>query len=220
MKVLIADDHWMIRASLKHAIARLNQSLETFDAASFEQAGDLLRSNPDIDLMFIDLVMPGNSEFEGLRSLRARYPDIPIAVISVYEDREHVVQAISEGVIAYIPKSAEGPELLRALTLVLNGGVYFPRDILQGGRLRGGGLPVAVEEDEASTPGTLTTREDQVLKLVGMGRSNSDIATQLALSPNTVRVHLRNISLKLKLRERADLVAYCAGQATAGRGAN
>ena len=134
MKVLIVDDHWMIRASLKHAIEKLDATLESLEAGSFKEASDALQNTPDIDLMLIDLVMPGYSDLDGLRSLRANYPDIPIVVISVHEDREHVLQAISQGVIGYIPKSAEGAELLHALTLVLNGGVYFPRDILQGNR--------------------------------------------------------------------------------------
>ncbi|MBB4653356.1 DNA-binding NarL/FixJ family response regulator, partial [Aminobacter niigataensis] len=125
MKILIADDHWMIRASLKHAISNLDSSLETVDASTFDEAMELLNIHHDIELMLFDLVMPGLSEFDGLSTLRARYPDIPIAVISVHEDRNRILRAIEEGVIAYIPKSAGGDELAKALTLVVNGGVYF-----------------------------------------------------------------------------------------------
>lgn len=213
MKILIADDHWMIRESLKHAICNLDSSLETVDASTFGEAVNLLSAHPDIDLMLFDLVMPGLSEFEGLSTLRARYPDIPIAVISVHEDRSYVLRAIEEGVIAYIPKSAGGQELVKALTLVLNGGVYFPRDILQGSRL-GNTLPTevlsSVKLPEASP--ILTTREDEILTLVVSGHSNAAIAKELGLSPNTVRVHLRNASLKLNIKDRADFVAYKAAR--------
>lgn len=208
MKVLIADDHWMIRSSLKQAIEKLNASLEIIDVASFEEASDYLKAHPDIDLMFVDLVMPGLSEFEGLRSLRANYPDIPIAVVSVHEDREHVVHAIAEGVIAYIPKSAGGAEFINALTLVLNGGVYFPREILQGGRLHSP-LPVnlgrskpAPQPRERNLP-ILTTREDQVLELAKRGMSNASIAERLGLSASTVRVHIHNLGLKINLKDRS-----------------
>lgn len=210
MKVLIADDHWMIRSSLKRAIEQLNASLEIIDAASFEEASDLLNKHPDIDLMFIDLVMPGLSEFEGLRSLRANYPDIPIAVVSVHEDRDHIVHAIAEGVIAYIPKSAGGAEFINALTLVLNGGVYFPREILQGGRLHSP-LPLSTEQNKAGPPPRgrnlpiLTTREDQVLELLKRGVSNAGIAEQLGLSASTVRVHIHNLGLKINLKDRSKL---------------
>lgn len=213
MKILIADDHWMIRASLKHAISVLDRSLETVDASTFDEAMALLSAHHDIDLMLFDLVMPGLSEFEGLSTLRARYPDIPIAVISVHEDRNRVLRAIEEGVIAYIPKSAGGDELVKALTLVVNGGVYFPRNILQGNRF-GNALPIASEADakppDASS--ALTAREEQILDLVVKGRSNIAIAEDLGLSPNTVRVHLRNASLKLNIKDRAELAAYKSAQ--------
>lgn len=210
MKILIADDHWMIRESLKHAICNLDSSLETVDASTFGEAVDVLNAHADIDLMLFDLVMPGLSEFEGLSILRARYPDIPIAVISVHEDRDHVLRAIEEGVIAYIPKSAGGQELVKALTLVLNGGVYFPRDILQGSRL-GNTLPTDTSSTiKPSETSILTAREDEILDLVVSGHSNTAIAKELGLSPNTVRVHLRNASLKLNIKDRADFVAYKA----------
>lgn len=220
MKVLIVDDHWMIRSSLKQAFETIDPSLQTLDAASVKAASEMLTLHPDVDLMFIDLVMPGLSDLDALRSLRRQYPDIPIAVISVHEDRDHIMQAISEGAIGYIPKSAEGAELLRALTLVLTGGVYFPRDILQNSPRS---QPLATDRPKVNTqPGvtsspTLTTREDQVLDLILLGRTNNDIAQELGLSPNTVRVHLRNLSLKLNLKDRNEIAAYRAAQQASSR---
>jgi DNA-binding NarL/FixJ family response regulator len=213
MKVLIADDHWMIRASLKHAMSSIDSSVETVDAESFQEASERLAQHLDIELMLIDLVMPGLSGLDGLRTLRASYPDIPIAVISVHEDRDHVLQAISEGVIAYIPKSAAGAELVRALSLVLNGGVYFPRDILQGSRLR---MELPSSQSNGNLYGELgaelTTREHQILDRLSQGFSTNSIATYLGLSPNTVRVHLRNANLKLKIKDRAQLKAFLASR--------
>ncbi len=222
MKVLIVDDHWMIRSSLKQAFETIDPSLETLDAANAKAASEMLTLHPDVDLMFIDLVMPGLSDLDALRSLRSHYPDIPVAVISVHEDRDHIMQAISEGAIGYIPKSAEGAELLRALALVLNGGVYFPRDILQGGRSNPSSQleRTGIETQPGAIPtSTLTTREDQVLELINLGRSNNDIARELGLSPNTVRVHLRNLSLKLNLKDRTEIAAAyrSAQQATSRR---
>ncbi|MFG1465658.1 response regulator transcription factor [Xanthobacter sp. DSM 24535] len=206
MKVLIADDHWMIRASLKYAMKSVGIAFEPLEASNFQEAMDIVRANPDIELMLIDLVMPGLSEFEGLRTLRSRYPDIPIAVISVHEDREHVLQAISEGVIGYIPKSADGAELLKGLTTVLNGDVYFPRDVLQGSRHHRG--PGTEARRDADKPATLTAREDEVLELIAQGLSNFNIAEELGMSPNTVRVHLRNIGRKLNLKDRSEFISY------------
>jgi DNA-binding NarL/FixJ family response regulator len=213
MKVLIADDHWMIRASLKQAISSIDSTLQIVDASSFDEATNMLAEHHDIDLMLIDLVMPGFSDLDGLRRLRSSYPDVPVAVISVHEDRDHVLRAISEGVIAYIPKSAEGAELLRALSLILNGGVYFPRDILQGNSFRSqlpDSKPAASEAAEPSV--ALTSREEQIFLLLGEGRSTSAVAKELGLSPNTVRVHLRNMNLKLNIKTRDELRSFLAAR--------
>ena len=213
MKVLIADDHWMIRASLKHAMSGIDSSVETVDAESFQEASEKLAQHFDIDLMLIDLVMPGLPGLDGLRTLRASYPDIPIAVISVHEDRDHVLQAISEGVIAYIPKSAAGAELIRALSLVLNGGVYFPRDILQGNRIRAELPALQTNGSSYNALGAeLTSREHQILDRLSQGLSTSAIASDLGLSPNTVRVHLRNANLKLNIKDRTQLKSFLASR--------
>lgn len=208
MKVLIADDHWMIRASLKHALNSIDPGFRPLEAASFPEALDTLRDNPDTELMLIDLVMPGCSEFNGLRSLRKNYPDIPIAVISVHENKEHVLKSIADGVIGYIPKSTEGAELMNALSRVLKGDVYFPRDILQGTPHRPRAAAAAKEEKAIPELTPLTSREASVLSLVSDGHSNAEIAKELGMSPSTVRVHMRNIGRKLNLKTRSDFVAY------------
>lgn len=210
MKILIADDHWFIRDSLKHIVKKVRLTLEPLEAGSFDEALDLLRTHSDIELMLIDLVMPGFSEFDGLRLLRASYPDVPVAVISVHDDREYVLRAIAEGVIGYIPKSDGGAEILRALTKIIHGEVYFPRDILHGSRP---GLPA----DRGEGPIALTAREEQVLQLVGRGETNFEIARELGLSPNTVRVHLRSLTLKLKARDRSALAQHGITRAMAKR---
>lgn len=200
MKVLVADDHWMIRSSLRHAIEEIDQSFGVLEAATFADIQRSLRSNHDIDFIFIDLVMPGLSEFDGIRRLRSRYPDIPIAVISVHEDRDYVLQAITEGAVAYIPKSAEGSELVRALRVVLHGDVYFPREILRGGANHLPGTEPTRRRPQASN-GELTKREQEIHELIKGGSNSSEVASALGLAANTVRVHLRNINLKLQLMD-------------------
>lgn len=208
MKVLIADDHWFIRDSLKHVVKAVRLTLEPLEADDFDQAIELMRQHSDVELMLIDLVMPGFSEFDGLRALRSLYPDVPIAVISVHEDREFVMKAIAEGVVGYIPKSAGGAEILRALTLVIDGGVYFPRNILQ--RTNNDPLP------RSQSP-QLTPREEEVLDLVCTGQNNSAIASQLGLSPHTVRVHIRNLMIKLNAKDRGELGTWGPGQPSSSR---
>lgn len=213
MKILIADDHWVVRESLKQVMRRLQQTLEVFEAETFAEAEALLAKHPDVDLMLVDLVMPGFEEFDGLRRLRASFPDTPVVVISVHEDVDHVMRSLEQGVIGYIPKSSGGPEIERALERVLEGEVSFPRRIIERSN-----APAAPQPRPAAPPSpslapdrdadSLTARERDVLSLLGQGYSVKRIASELDLSSQTIRVHLGNVMKKLNMRDRSEAVHY------------
>lgn len=213
MKILIADDHWIVRESLKNVMKLVQKSFEPYEATTFDEALSLLRDHPDMELMLIDLIMPGFEEFAGLRRLRTEFPAVPIVVVSVHEDPEYVLQSINHGVIGYIPKTAGGAEIVRAITLVLNGDVSFPRHILENARSAGtefprGGPAPALHGQRLDD---LTSRERDVLKFLGAGYSNGRIAEQLRLNQSTVRVHVRNVIGKLGLKDRSEVIHYAAG---------
>ncbi|MFD1331440.1 response regulator [Methylopila musalis] len=231
MKILIADDHWVVRESLKQVMRRLQQTLDVFEAETFSEAEETLARHPDIDLMLVDLVMPGFEEFDGLRRLRATFPDTPVVVISVHEDVDHVMRSLEQGVIGYIPKSSGGQEIERALERVLEGEVSFPRRIIERSNVSGSPRPVASQAAPrpaaASAPAVmerdtdlLTARERDVLALLGQGFSVKRIATELELSSQTVRVHLGNVMKKLNMRDRSEAVHYAISnyEALAERG--
>ncbi|MDF2618590.1 MAG: Two-component response regulator [Xanthobacteraceae bacterium] len=233
MKILIADDHWVVRQSLKQVMRRLRQTLETFEAETFDEAAALLVEHPDIDLMLIDLVMPGFDAFDGLHKLRTNFPDVPVVVVSVHEDVDHVLRSLEHGVIGYVPKSAGGSEIERALERVLAGEVSFPRRIIE--RSAGGSNPKLAAEPAGtpaapvpppapvapSTPAAddvrdeldlLTPRERDVLGLLGRGYSVKRIAEEFELSSQTVRVHLGNAMRKLNIRDRSAAMHYAIGR--------
>ncbi len=233
MKILIADDHWVVRQSLKQVMRRLRQTLETFEAETFDEAAALLVEHPDIDLMLIDLVMPGFDAFEGLHKLRTNFPDVPVVVVSVHEDVDHVLRSLEHGVIGYVPKSAGGSEIERALERVLAGEVSFPRRIIE--RSAGGSNPKPAAEPAGTStvPATppapaapptpaldevrdeldlLTPRERDVLGLLGRGYSVKRIAEEFDLSSQTVRVHLGNAMRKLNIRDRSAAMHYAIGR--------
>lgn len=215
MKILIADDHWVVRESLKLVMKKVRQRFEPFEASTFEEAKAILEANPDIDLMLIDLIMPGFEEFAGLKALREKFPDVPVVVVSVHEDADYVVKSISHGVVGYIPKSAGGEEIVKALERVLSGDVSFPRYILERS-LSAAGRPGAAKALSApANEDKLTERERHVIERLGKGNSVNSIAAELGLSPHTVRVHLGNIMKKLGLKDRSAAIHYAVSAANA-----
>lgn len=211
MKILIADDHWIVRETLKHVMKRVSRKFEPLEAANFADAQAILDSEQNIGLMLIDLIMPGFNEFEGLMKLRAKYPEIPIVVVSVHEDPEYVLKSIGHGVVGYIPKSASAEEIMQSLTRVLSGEVSFPRHIIQRSGAQASGAPgVATAPAKRDEPdlAVLTKRERDVLEMLGAGHSVTESARKLEISPQTVRVHLGNAMKKLGLKDRSEAIHF------------
>lgn len=216
MKVLVADDHWVVRESIKLVMKRLLQRLVCLEAETCDEVMATLRANPDIDLMLIDLIMPGFDEFTGVERLRKEFPDIPIVILSVHDDAEHVIRAVSCGVIGYIPKTAGGEEIEKALERVLAGEVSFPREILQKRTLpRAGSAGAAGPAQPSDKESTLTRREREILGFLGEGLSAARIAERLSVSPHTVRVHIGNMTTKLGLKDRSAMIHYAISVANA-----
>ena len=207
MTILIADDHWVVRESLKQVARGIDASVDIMEAATLEEAIAILDRHPPINLILIDLVMPGVKDFEGLELLRRRFPNIPVAVISIHDDPDYVRQAIQNGVIGYIPKSANAEEIRRALTRIFDGEVYFPRDLLT--RSWAGTSEQATEEN-AGADGPRLSERDEVMKLLGGGHAIAEIAEALGITAQTARVHLGNAMRKLGLRNREAAILYAS----------
>lgn len=220
MTILIADDHWVVRESLRQVARSLGADDDIEEASSFDEALSALERNPTISLVIIDLVMPGFRDFEGLQVLRSRFPAVPVVVISVHEDPEHVLEAIRHGVVGYIPKSYGPSEIKLALSRVMAGEVAFPRDILTralgtapGGERRPAARDVApAPRDERgdiqSALAHLTRRETEVLAALGQGVSLQAISSELDISRQTVRVHLGNAMKKLNIATREAAIRF------------
>lgn len=216
MNILIADDHWIVRELLKQVIRRLQGTHMIFEAATFGEATRVLEEHV-MDLVLVDLIMPGFNEFEGLKRLRQRFVHAPIMVISVHEDPAYVLRAIENGVIGYIPKSSSGPEVERALERVLGGEAYFPRRLLES-QAKAEPLAPNPSNTLAEKPAaTLTRREQEIVELMGMGFSIQRIADQLKLTDHTVRIHMGNLTKKLGLPDRSAAIHYAVNLATVSK---
>ncbi|PWB62073.1 MAG: DNA-binding response regulator [Betaproteobacteria bacterium] len=197
MKLLLADDHEMVRVALKVALGPLAAQVAFVEARTAEEALAAAAAHPDLDLVLIDVNMPGMGGEEGVRRLRAAHPELPVLACSAAEDPALVRSLLALGVSGFIPKSDPTPVIQQAVRLVLAGGTYVPPRLLQG-------APAA---PEAPAPlASLTPRQQDVLRLLAEGKPNKLIARDLDISEATVKVHLLAVFRALGARNRTEAV--------------
>lgn len=215
MRVLIADDHPLVTDALTGYLKQINPDAEVVAAQTLDQALERLAEEASIDLVVLDLYMPGMQGLEGLTTVRSRYPDIPVVMISGIADRRQIMEALERGAVGFIPKELASAALIKALELVLAGEIYVPSTLIPGRGLRedsaGYGRAAAVEE--GSPFSELTARERQVLALLLKGYSNKQIAQELGTKEITAAFHLRGVFRKLGVsnRTQAAAVAFRSG---------
>lgn len=176
MNVVLVDDHALFREGFKLLLARLwGEDLSATEVSSVED-GLALPASLDTDMIFLDLGLPGLNGIEGLRAFRKRFPVTTIVVLSAVSGPEMVRQALAYGAQGYIPKSSSGEEMVAALRRIQDGQIYTP-------------------EPAPSRPNGIafTPRQMEVLGELCAGRANREIAEQLGMSENTVRVHVATI---------------------------
>ena len=196
LKILLADDHALFRESLSLALARLSDDEpEILQAEHGEQAISLAQDH-DLDLILLDLDMPGINGLNAIQALLDTQPDTPIVMISAHEEVHVINKALAKGVKGFIPKTTPADVTLSALRLVLSGGTYLPPQLIQ---------QTLIETSEVDK-NLLTPRQVEVLKLLQKGVQNKNIAHQLDLSPSTVKVHIRRIFTTLGARNRTEAV--------------
>lgn len=208
MKILIADDHALFREGLRYVLARLgDDEVEVFQAKDGAEALALVAGHPDLDLILLDLAMPGMDGFAGLRALRARIPSVPVVILAASEEPADIRLALDGGAMGFIPKSSTSEVMLTALRLVLAGGVYLPPAFLERSRTGKGGIVSATPTLEKLG---LTARQFDVLRLLGQGKSNKEIAQALALAEGTVKLHVSAILKALDAVNRTQAVVAAA----------
>ena len=208
MNVLLADDHRLVREGLKLLIARLGDDVEILEADDFGQAMSLAESTEDLDLIILDLSMPGMDGLAGLdRMCRAR-PDVPVVILSGTFERKLVLDALMRRAHGYIPKTLGGKAMLSALQLIVSGEKFVPSIVLDddgagpASMSRATGAPVPLDNPIHK----LTRRERDVLSLLAEGHPNKEIARRLGLKEVTVKVYLKGVFRKLGATNRTQAV--------------
>lgn len=208
--LLIADDHPLFRGALREAVNGLFDRVNVAEAGSFEEIPEILERGGDVDLILLDLRMPGVRGFSGLMYLRAQYPHLPIVVISANDDPVVIRRCMEFGASGFIPKTLGIEAMRQAIARVLEGGVWTPPDV----DLRGGSD--AETAAVIARLATLTPQQVRVLMMLSGGLLNKQIAHELCLSEATVKAHVSAILQKLDVESRTQAV-IAAGKIEAGQ---
>ncbi|CAN5631473.1 response regulator transcription factor [soil metagenome] len=197
--LLIADDHPLFRAALRGAAGEAADHIDTCEASSLDEVLATLEQRPEIDLVLLDLHMPGNHGLAGLAAIRAQFPAVAVVLVSANEDPQIVRRALDHGAAGYIPKSAGLDEMRNAIRSVLACEQWLP-PALRGAVARAHSSPG--DTDLAARLASLTPQQFRVLVLVAQGLLNKQIADRLDIQERTVKAHLSAIFEKLGARNR------------------
>jgi two-component system nitrate/nitrite response regulator NarL len=219
LKVLVIDDHPLVQEGVSAALVSLADDVNVMAARDAEQGLATAAENPDLDLVLLDLALPGMSGFNLIGKLHERLPSLPVVVLSALEEPENVRHAINAGAMGFVPKSAATRVLIEVLQQVLEGNVTVPLALQSSGPPISHALPGATgESHSAAEPDValLTLRQLEVLSRVCQGKTNKQIATELGLSEKTVKAHVTAIFKVLGVvnRTQAVLVARRVGMIT------
>jgi len=202
--LVIADDHPLFRDALRQAVAGVVASAKIDEAGSFEELTALLDQDSEVDLVLLDLSMPGISGFSGLIYLRAQFPAIPVVIVSASDDGGTIRQSLDFGASGFIPKRFGVDTLRDAITKVLGGDVWVPADT----DLSSATDPELVRLRDRLV--TLTPQQVRVLMMLSEGLLNKQIAYELGVSEATIKAHVSAILQKLGVESRTQAVIAAA----------
>lgn len=215
-KLLIADDHPLFRGALREGISGLMDRAEIAEAGTFDEAVAILDRSADIDLVLLDLAMPGARGFSGLMYLRTQYPSVPVVVVSANDDPATIRRCMEFGASGFIPKTLGVEDMRAAISRILGGGLWTPPDV---------DLSAGSDAETAALMArmaTLTPQQVRVLMMLSEGLLNKQIAYQLGVSEATVKAHVSAILQKLGVESRTQAVIAAAkietGQWSQGAG--
>ncbi len=198
-KFLIVDDHPMVRAALEGALKRAHSKCDVHQATSLSEAQTALSAQGGIDMVLLDLNIPGSDGLSGLHTLRASYPRVPVLVVSGFDEQRYQTEARAAGAAGFVSKAADTDQMLEAIAAVLAGDSYWPAHD-----------ETTMAEDETASLGeqlaTLTPQQMRVLELLGQGMLNKQIAHELNIVESTVKAHVSAILRKLNVYSRTQAV--------------
>jgi DNA-binding NarL/FixJ family response regulator len=201
IRIVIADNHAIVREGLKRIIASAEDMAVVGEAADGAEVMQHVRGS-DFDVLVTDLSMPGRSGMELIKLVRSEKPKLRILVLSMHEELQYAVRAIKSGASGYLTKESEPQQLLQVLRKIAAGGAFISTDVAEQlalGSMLGG---------DAAVHEKLSDREFEVFRLIAVGVSVTDIAARLNLSAKTISTHKANLMQKMGLHNQSELIRY------------
>ena len=199
VKILVVDDHALVREGLQQVLQGLHEQVEVLQAANCGQAFELALAHPDLDLILLDYHLPDMTGLEALRILGLRHPELPVLILSASADVLMMRHVLNAGASGFVTKSSLSDELLLAVGKVIAGEVYLPMELRQNG----GGEP-------GTDASKLSPRQELVLRELLDGRSNREISSALNISEETVKTHVTAILRHFDVQNRTQAVVAAA----------
>jgi DNA-binding NarL/FixJ family response regulator len=211
MKVLIVDDHTLVRRGIGHVVRESFPDAEVLEAAGADDAVEVLKGQP-VDVALLDVRMPGRDGLELLREIKATWPKVAVIMLTSYDGSQFVKQALADGADGYMLKDASPEDLDQAIRVAVSGGgnvlsARAIRSLFEGAQDE----EAASEKQQSPRPENLTQRETDILALLAEGRSNREIARSLYLSEKTVKAHLAAVFRKLGVANRTQAAMAAVG---------
>ena len=205
-RFLVIDDHPLFRDALQSAVTLSYPDADIFEAASIEDAAQILTDEPLIDLALLDLKIPGVRGYEGLQYLRTHHPRTPVVIVSGHEEDQIIREVLTYGAVGFIPKSSKKPELAEAIRQIMAGDVYVPASYQE---------PEANDQEAHRQEmieriSSLTPKQLKVLKMLQAGLLNKQIAYELQVGETTVKAHVSEILRKLQVISRTQAAIEAA----------
>jgi len=200
LTLLLVEDHALVREGLSQILRQLDPELRLLEAADGNQAVAVLESEPNIDLVMLDLALPGVDGATWMSSQRKRYPSLPMVVVSAYDDPQTIKRVIKAGAAGFVSKAAPAEQLLGALRQVLAGELVEPVTVKS--TAMGVDAPTEVTMQTRAHDFGLSPRQSEVLGLMAKGKSNREIAQILGLTEGTVKIHATAIFKALGVNSR------------------
>ncbi len=210
MKILIVDDHSLVREGLQAILSRSDLSAQFLEAWDATSVWDHITKNADLDFVLLDIQLPDCSGLELLTRIVGHRPELPVVMLSADHDSQTVTHALNLGASGFLPKTSVSEVLVSAIRLVLAGGIYVPPEALLKSTMR-----PAFASAQSTAPVTIeslrfTARQVEVFRLLLQGMSNKQICRKIDLAEATVKIHVRGILRAINVSSRAEAIAKAA----------